>query len=345
VSEGTLSQDEIDALLGGSESTIPGETALSSEGFGLETGSLGGGSESSQESALRSFVEQHIQEMQQHFVSTVSDSFRLTLDSISRQGSLNTEKSVVVVAADMRGPLSGMHSYIIPELDTIRLISPLLGANLTEITDASLEALQENFEQLAKVLGAALSFQFGRVTTNRVQVTKMDANSALPSGDYYHVTYLFEFNGGSGIMYEVFDDSIVNAMGQGGETQSRGSSMAGAGMGLGGGTSQAQSGTPIQSVQLPQLQQIAGGGDAGNLGLLMDVSMEMTVELGRTRKLIREILSIGEGTIIELDKLAGEPVDILVNQKLIAKGEVVVIDENFGVRVTEIVTPIEQFQK
>jgi flagellar motor switch protein FliN/FliY len=70
--------------------------------------------------------------------------------------------------------------------------------------------------------------------------------------------------------------------------------------------------------------------------------MEMTVELGRTKKLIKEILSMGEGTIIELDKLAGEPVDILVNHKLIAKGEVVVIDENFGVRVTEIVSPQER---
>jgi flagellar motor switch protein FliN/FliY len=74
----------------------------------------------------------------------------------------------------------------------------------------------------------------------------------------------------------------------------------------------------------------------------MDVLMEMTVELGRTKKPIKEILSMGEGTIIELDKLAGEPVDILVNNKLIAKGEVVVIDENFGVRVTEIVSPLER---
>jgi flagellar motor switch protein FliN/FliY len=82
--------------------------------------------------------------------------------------------------------------------------------------------------------------------------------------------------------------------------------------------------------------------EAGNIGLIMDVYMEMTVELGRTKKLIKEILGMGEGTIIELDKLAGEPVDILVNHKLIAKGEVVVIDENFGVRVTEIVSPMER---
>jgi flagellar motor switch protein FliN/FliY len=74
----------------------------------------------------------------------------------------------------------------------------------------------------------------------------------------------------------------------------------------------------------------------------MDVPLQVTVELGRTRKLIRDILELGPGSVVELDKLAGEPVDVLVNGKLIAKGEVVVIDENFGVRVTEIVSPIER---
>ncbi|MBQ9537757.1 MAG: flagellar motor switch protein FliN, partial [Treponema sp.] len=91
----------------------------------------------------------------------------------------------------------------------------------------------------------------------------------------------------------------------------------------------------------PNLQQAGGSTEQGNIGLIMDVFMEMTVELGRTKKTIKEILGMGEGTIIELDKLAGEPVDILVNHKAIAKGEVVVIDENFGVRVTEILPAIE----
>ena len=76
-----------------------------------------------------------------------------------------------------------------------------------------------------------------------------------------------------------------------------------------------------------------------NISLIMDVLLEVTVELGRTKKLIREILEFGAGSIIELDKLAGEPVDILVNGKVIAKGEVVVIDENFGVRITDIIQP------
>ena len=79
---------------------------------------------------------------------------------------------------------------------------------------------------------------------------------------------------------------------------------------------------------------------SNNIGLLMDVTINVTVELGRARLSIKEILSLGEGSIIELQKLAGEPVDLLVNGKLIAKGEVVVIDECFGVRVTDIVDSV-----
>jgi flagellar motor switch protein FliN len=79
-----------------------------------------------------------------------------------------------------------------------------------------------------------------------------------------------------------------------------------------------------------------------NLTLLYDVPLTVTVELGRTKRAIRDILDLSPGAILELDKLAGEPVDILVNNKRIAIGEVVVIDENFGVRVTDIVSPVER---
>ena len=74
-----------------------------------------------------------------------------------------------------------------------------------------------------------------------------------------------------------------------------------------------------------------------NIGLIMDVPLEVTVELGRTTKSISEILDFAPGTIIELDKIAGEPIDVLVNGKFVAKGEVVVIEESFGIRVTEII--------
>lgn len=79
-----------------------------------------------------------------------------------------------------------------------------------------------------------------------------------------------------------------------------------------------------------------------NLGLILDVGLQLSVELGRTHKKIKDILELNIGSIVELDKLAGEPVELLVNGKLIAKGEVVVIDENFGVRVTEIISPIDR---
>ncbi|MFL1673985.1 flagellar motor switch phosphatase FliY [Paenibacillus dendritiformis] len=85
--------------------------------------------------------------------------------------------------------------------------------------------------------------------------------------------------------------------------------------------------------------------DESNLNLLLDIPLKVTVELGRTHKQIKDILELSQGSIIELDKLAGEPVDILVNNKLIAKGEVVVIDENFGVRVTDIINQWDRIQK
>ena len=85
--------------------------------------------------------------------------------------------------------------------------------------------------------------------------------------------------------------------------------------------------------------------EAKNLEMLMDIPLQVTVELGRTKRSVKEILELSSGSIIELDKLAGEPVDILVNNRLIAKGEVVVIDENFGVRVTDIVSQSDRLKK
>ncbi len=98
---------------------------------------------------------------------------------------------------------------------------------------------------------------------------------------------------------------------------------------------------PNMNVQPAQFQSFAGGNPAmaagENIGLIKDVPLEVTVELGRTAKAISDILDFAPGTIIELEKVAGEPVDVLVNGKFVAKGEVVVIEESFGVRVTEIV--------
>lgn len=102
-------------------------------------------------------------------------------------------------------------------------------------------------------------------------------------------------------------------------------------------------GNPPQmpNVQPAQFQSFSGSYPTPqtpeNIGLIMDVPLEVTVELGRTQKSISDILDFAPGTIIELDKIAGEPIDILVNGKFVAKGEVVVVEESFGVRVTEII--------
>lgn len=93
----------------------------------------------------------------------------------------------------------------------------------------------------------------------------------------------------------------------------------------------------VKPVQFQSFKEEEHPKQSASLDLIMDVPLKVTVELGRTKKSIKEILELGPGSIIELDKLAGEPVDILVNGKFVAKGEVVVIDENFGVRITEIV--------
>ncbi|GAA0331884.1 flagellar motor switch phosphatase FliY [Bacillus carboniphilus] len=85
--------------------------------------------------------------------------------------------------------------------------------------------------------------------------------------------------------------------------------------------------------------------ESKNLDMLLDIPLQITVELGRTKKSVKDILELASGSIIELDKLAGEPVDILINSRLIAKGEVVVIDENFGVRVTDILSPRDRINK
>lgn len=105
---------------------------------------------------------------------------------------------------------------------------------------------------------------------------------------------------------------------------------------------------PQQPVNVQQAQFASFGNapisqdEARNLNMLLDIPLQVTVELGRTKHSVKEILQLASGSIIELDKLAGEPVDILVNSRLIAKGEVVVIDENFGVRITDIMSQAER---
>ena len=88
----------------------------------------------------------------------------------------------------------------------------------------------------------------------------------------------------------------------------------------------------------------AGGGETKSLDLILDIPLTVAVELGRSKMLINDLLQLGQGSVIELTKLVGEPLEVLVNQKLVARGEVVVVNEKFGVRLTDIVSPMERVQ-
>lgn len=98
--------------------------------------------------------------------------------------------------------------------------------------------------------------------------------------------------------------------------------------------------TPAQAAPAPK----AKGGHQ-NLELLLDIPLEITAELGRAKMIINDLLQLGQGSVIELNKLAGEPLEIMVNQKLIARGEVVVVNEKFGIRLTDVISPLERIKQ
>jgi flagellar motor switch protein FliN/FliY len=102
-------------------------------------------------------------------------------------------------------------------------------------------------------------------------------------------------------------------------------------------------------VQEPTADAKAGSAEAKkddrNLDLILDIPLKVSVELGRTKMLVSDLLNLGQGSVIELNKLAGEALEILVNDKIIAKGEAVVVNEKFGVRLTDIISPMERVQQ
>jgi flagellar motor switch protein FliN/FliY len=103
--------------------------------------------------------------------------------------------------------------------------------------------------------------------------------------------------------------------------------------------------TEVGEVRFKELKNVEHSGKSMDLDFILDIPLTMTVELGRSRLLISEMLQLGQGSVIELSKLAGEPMEIFVNQKLIARGEVVVVNEKFGVRLTDIVSPAERVSR
>jgi flagellar motor switch protein FliN len=114
--------------------------------------------------------------------------------------------------------------------------------------------------------------------------------------------------------------------------------------------------TPLNEEELQEIMEMEldplenrspepNGPTVTNLDFILDIPMEVSVELGRSKMLISDLLQLGQGSVIELTKLAGEPLEVLVNQKLIARGEVVVVNEKFGIRLTDILSPTERVKR
>lgn len=366
MSDGSLSQDEIDALLqgsgdmdfGGGGGAAPGGGASISDADADRFRQIIAGTLDSQISNLSMLLNQDV-------------SLDAPTAAVADQGSLaqSLPEQVVEIKLDLTDGVVGGHVYVLPEDVALAVAGPVMGQEGVELDDAAVNALQEAFSQVSGPIVTALGEQTGATVLTAPPAGRHVSSDQVqaPAGSFVKLTYGLNVGGSKvGDIVELYAPEVVQAVtggaaqaqqpaaAAGGGMQGGFSGMAAAGgggqpafggqqgggqpmMGMGGGQ-----GPSVQSVQFPSFQSQSVQGEQGNISLLMDVYMEMTVELGRTRKLIKEILGMGEGTIIELDKLAGEPVDILVNHKLIAKGEVVVIDENFGVRVTEIVSPMER---
>jgi flagellar motor switch protein FliN/FliY len=354
MSDGALSQAEIDALLGG-------------DGGAAGNAAPGGGGASNPE-AIQGFLGGTVESLSSNLSMMTGGTvtFSGPKVTISNRDTFLAELPDMVtgVKVDFTSGFPGEHSFLMGE-DTAKAIAALMNKeeNIT-LDDMAMSVISEAISQISGTQITALTNKTGNKSIaagspEAANVAK--ATTALPSGDFTVAAYTLNLGeGGEHQFWEVFGPQVSQAIstaltapppGQGGipgvPPLSQMQGMVGGspqgpimgGMPSGGVLGQAPN---MQSVQFPNLNNMMTPREQGNIGLLMDVSMEMTVELGRTRKQIKEILSMGEGTIIELDKLAGEPVDILVNHKLIAHGEVVVIDENFGVRVTEIVSPAER---
>lgn len=391
MSDGAISQDEIDALLSGVD--MGGITGGNSSSVNIDT------------SVLEKFADGIKNELKTKLNSMTGSEFSVETPSVEilerDQLLAKLPEMVVAVMADFTTALKGDHLFILSTEFAQKLTSLINKEEQAELDDMALSVISEVVSNHSGTEITELSKDGklpGLAANPPEAVSVPKAMVRIPQGKFCLFTYTYSVDSQNYVLWEAVSSSVaeemVKALGGGtsanvdnaavssaqnmgmGMQQPMGGAMPNMGMGMGMqqpmgampnmgmGMQQPMGAMPnmgmgmgmqqpmgqvsgmntpnVQSIQFPNLMGGSASTEQGNIGLIMDVFMEMTVELGRTKKQIKEILGMGEGTIIELDKLAGEPVDILVNHKPIAKGEVVVIDENFGVRVTEILSPMER---
>jgi len=344
MSDGSLSQEEIDALLSGADDL----TSQPAPGPG------GGGINEAERAELASLATEMSSSMGNTLATITGKTAQLSNPEViitsAAEYIKDLPENIVQVNANITEGYPGTHLYIVTEDAAKQIASLMMAQEEGEITDMALSAISEAFNQMSGSASNVLEEKTGatlKIGDIKAELKKGGSELQLPEGSFVRIRYSFTSNGSTSFIDEVFDEQSAKGLATASLSKKGGLAAApSAGAGVFEQTaqpaSQPQQAVGAQPVQFAQLTPTQQQPVQGNIGLLMDVSMQLTVELGRTKMLIKDILAMGEGTIVELDKLAGEPVDLLVNGKLIAKGEVVVIDENFGVRVTDIISPAER---
>ena len=381
MSDGSISQNEIDALLSGMGGGSGGAAAAAADGAFT----------AARQGALQKFFDGNVPALAANLDSMTGKTVSVAnpvVEVSSRDTFLQKVPDMAVaVTIDFDGSLTGDHLFVLAPEFAEKLVSLVNNEESVTIDDMALSVISETIAQyVGKEISAFDGQNVKGVTNTPAEAHHVPKAMVRLSQDFALLTYAITLDDTVYNLWEVIakktaeqiadklnkTDSApqpapvqtipaqpapdqnaamgtmnmpmngMNAMPQMGQQP--------VGMGMPAQGNHAPQGgmvmpgmnPNVQMVQFPSLLNGVTESEQSNIGLIMDVFMEMTVELGRTRKMIKEILSMGEGHIIELEKLAGEPVDILVNHKPIAKGEVVVIDENFGVRVTEILSPAER---
>ena len=342
--DGSLSQDEIDALLQGADdmmAPVEPTTAVDSRSGG---GSLSFSQQNSIKDLLSSSMSAVVPPLS-GYLGGRSLFIANPYIEVKAQDAVRNDfpGQYVQISMDYSGALYGKNLIIFNLRDAGAISSLMMGdesgAPPAEFTDAHQSTIQEFTNQLLSSLATKFGGRLGggiNTTPASLTIINNSIDLQLPMGELAKITYDISIEGViNSKFYHIMDMNLASGLlkigGAASQPVSQGQQY-----------QQQQSQVGISPVKFPPLDEGIAPSMVGDISLILDVPMTLTVELGRTTKLVQEILGLGEGSIIELDKLAGEPVDLLVNGKLIAKGEVVVIDENFGVRVTDIVSPDER---
>ena len=360
--DGSLSQEEIDALLTGVDETPD-----------VASGEVSTVAPPGQYPTVISALSEAMHAASSSMTALVGKDVKLTnpTSSIIDKNSIANQLQAqsVVVSAKMND-VGTLLSLDVQQAKKIAM--NIMGATVepTELDDAHLSSLNELCGTMISTIATYMGEKFSENLTPSTPKIKIFKNKAdlpdIPSPNVMRANFEMSLEGislgsfvifieesgpnrwaqvQSGGMNETMDGMNFDMGGGGGGDQTGDNLMEGFASDIGG--DGGAGGQKMHPVSFPTFQ--TGGSAPTNVSpnyeLLLDVQMVLTVELGRTTKYVKDILKLGEGSIIELDKLAGEPVDLLINGKLIAKGEVVVIDENFGVRVTDIVAPVERLAK